>query len=98
MELKAKNRAYLRSLGVNIKPSVNIGKGEIDNSLINSINCALEAHELIKIKILQNNLDDIQTLISTLEEATSSSFVALTGKTILLYRQRKNNPTIVLPR
>ncbi len=98
MEILAKNRAYLRGLGAKLKPSLNLGKSEVDDSFLHALDRALDAHELVKIKVLQNNEDSLDDIISLIKEKTKCGLVAITGKTILLYRSNKKNPQIVLPR
>lgn len=98
MIILPKNRAYLRGLGAKIKPSLNLGKSEIDESFLSAFNNALKAHELVKIKVLQNNDEDLRDLANKIAEATDCGLVSITGKTLLFYRPREKDPTIVLPR
>ncbi len=94
----AKNRAYLRGLGAKLKPSLNLGKGEIDEAIIKALNNALKAHELIKIRVLQNSEEEISSLAEEIVTKTGSELVAITGKTILLYKRNEEKPLISLPR
>ncbi len=94
----AKNRAYLRGLGAKLKPSLNLGKGEIDEAIIKALSNALKAHELIKIRVLQNSEEEISSLAEAISEKTGSELVAITGKTILLYKRNEEKPLISLPR
>ena len=54
--------SYLRSLAVNIKPIVQIGKSGLSNEILTSIRNAADARELIKVNILQNS-DEVLSLI-----------------------------------
>ena len=47
--ITSKQRSYLRSLANNIEPIVQIGKEGIDERVLNQIDEALEARELIKL-------------------------------------------------
>lgn len=98
MTILPKNRAYLRGLGAKIKPSLNLGKNEIDESFIAAFDNALKAHELVKIKVLQNNGEDLEKIADEIVEATDSGLVGIIGKTILFYRPNKKDPKIILPR
>lgn len=98
MALLAKNRAYLRGLGSKLKPSLNLGKGEVDESFIKALVSALKAHELVKIRILQNSDEDLTSLSDKLAKESGSEIVAITGKTILLYKAKEKDPLIILPR
>ena len=52
--LTGKQKRYLRSLAHNIDPTFQIGKGGINENMIQQISETLEKRELIKIHILQN--------------------------------------------
>ena len=60
MEMNGKQKRYLRSLAVNIKPIVQIGKSGLSNEILTSIRNAADARELIKVNILQNS-DEVAT-------------------------------------
>lgn len=98
MTILPKNKAYLRGLGSKIKPSLNLGKSEIDEPFIHALENALVAHELVKIRVLQNSEEDVHELAEKMANCTNCGIVAITGKTILLFRQNDKNPIITLPR
>ncbi len=98
MTILPKNRAYLRGLGTKIKPSLNLGKSEIDDSFIHALENALVAHELVKIRVLQNSEQSVHDLAEEMASKSNSGLVAITGNIILLFRQNEKNPVIKLPR
>ena len=53
--LTSKQRAYLRSLAAGYDTIFQIGKGGIFEETLNQLSNALEARELIKIKVLENS-------------------------------------------
>ena len=53
--LTGKQRAYLRSLAHDIDPIFQIGKYGIEENFLIQVSQALEARELIKIKVLENS-------------------------------------------
>lgn len=79
----------LRSLGMNIKPTVTVGKGDVSENLIKSLDNALAANELVKIRVLNNSSEDIDDLINELKTETNSEFIEKKGHTILLYRKKE---------
>ena len=95
--LTGKQKRYLRSLAHNTDPTFQIGKGGINENMINQIDETLEKRELIKIRVLQNNFDDKNELATTLSEATNSEIVQVIGSMIVLYRESQENKEITLP-
>lgn len=57
MELTSKQRAQLRGLANSIDTILHIGKDGIGDNLIKQADDALEARELVKGKVLDNNID-----------------------------------------
>ncbi len=87
--INSKQRSKLRSLAHHLKPLVNIGKSGLVKGAILSIDQALESHELIKVKFIQNKegrdqfKNDVETLFS-------ASIVGSIGNTIILFRQNED--------
>ncbi|MBO4505993.1 MAG: ribosome assembly RNA-binding protein YhbY [Lachnospiraceae bacterium] len=98
--MTTKQRAYLKSLAMNIEPVYNIGKASITPEFTEGINEVIEARELIKISVLKNCADDPKELAQILAERTGAEVVQVIGKKIVLYRQAKNKEKrkIELPR
>lgn len=78
-------------------PIFQVGKGGINDHMIKSIAEALEVRELIKVSILNNNDDDKHAVAEELAEGTGAELVQLIGKTVILYKESKENKTIKLP-
>ncbi len=96
--ITSKQRAYLRGLSNNIPAIMQIGKGGMTENLIKTFSDALEARELIKIKVLENSGEDPKVVVNTLAEALGAEPVAATGRKIVLYRASSKQPVIELPR
>lgn len=95
--LTGKQKRYLRSLGHGLKPVINIGKGDITEALTKETSLALDAHELIKVKLLEASLLDRNEAAQELATATESEVAQVLGRTFLLYRQAQQ-PKIELPK
>lgn len=94
--LTGKQKRYLRSLGVNEKPVVIVGKEGLSTNLIDSALNALNARELIKVSVLKSFDGNIDTLAFDIAMHTKSSVVQQIGRTILLYKQARDSK-ILLP-
>ena len=96
--MTSKQRAYLRGLANKIDSIFQVGKNGISDNLIVQVNDALEARELIKLNVLETSPEGIQEIANTLSEATNSVLVQTVGNKITLYRPRKKNSKIQLPK
>ena len=84
--LTGKQARFLRGLGHKLQPVVMIGRQEVSAEVIAAVEEALQAHELIKIKLQEGCLTDRRTVADELSRATGSAVAQVLGKTILLYR------------
>lgn len=89
--LTGKQRAMLKAESHDYKPVVNIGKFSLTYDVINAVEEALEARELIKIKILNNNMDDPNEILQELLEKLGAEFVNHVGNIFTIYRKNEDN-------
>ena len=89
--MTSKQRAYLKGLAMTMDPILQIGKGGISPEVTQSVAEALAARELIKIHVLQNCMDDLGEMASTLAERTRSQVVQVIGRKIVLYKEGKDD-------
>ena len=93
MELTSKQRGQLRGLANSIDTIVQIGKDGIGENLIQQVNDALEARELIKGRVLENNIEyDARLAAQELAAATRSEVVQVIGTKFVLYRESHSKP------
>lgn len=95
--MTSKQRAYLKSLAMEMDPVVNIGKASITPELVIALDEAISKRELIKLSVLKNCIDDPKELANVIAERTHSEIVQVIGKKIVLYRKNKEKPRIELP-
>ena len=93
MELTSKQRAQLRGLANTMDTSLHIGKDGIGENLVKQADDALEARELIKGKVLENNIEyDARLAAQELAKATRSEVVQVIGTKFVLYRESHSKP------
>jgi len=93
MDLTSKQRAQLRGLANGIDTIIQIGKDGIGANLVKQADDALEARELIKGQVLDNNLEyDARTAAEALAKATRSEVVQVIGARFVLYRESHSKP------
>ena len=97
-DLTGKQRRHLRALGHHLGPVVQVGHEGVSDAVVRQADQQLESHELIKVKIGESSPQDRHDAAALLAERTHARVAQVLGRTALLYRPRKENPQIVLPR
>jgi len=95
--LTGKQKRFLRAEAHHLSPIFQVGKGGVNENMITQIKEALEVRELIKVSILQNNLDDKHEVAEDLAAGAGAELVQLIGHTVVLYKESRENKTIKLP-
>lgn len=85
-ELKGSQRKHLRGVAHSYKPLVQIGKEGLSASVLQAIDTAIEANELIKVKIAADR-DDRQQIVPVIEERLNCECVGTVGRIAILYRE-----------
>lgn len=94
--ITSKQRAYLRSLANDIDPIFQIGKNGIEETFIKQVVDALEARELIKIKVLENSGLGAREASDVICEKIGCEGVQAIGSKLVLYKQSTKKPKIEL--
>ena len=87
--LEGFQKRYLRGLAHGMKPVVLVGQKGLTHSLAVSIEEALDAHELIKVRFLDlKEKAGKKALGEAIEERSGSEMVGMTGHTAIFFRQQ----------
>ncbi|RBW70477.1 ribosome assembly RNA-binding protein YhbY [Bacillus taeanensis] len=95
--LTGKQKRFLRSKAHHLNPIFQVGKAGVNENLIQQIDDALEARELIKVSILQNCFEDKEDVAAELSSGAKAELVQVIGNTIVLYKESKENKQLELP-
>jgi RNA-binding protein len=95
-QLNVKQRQQLKGLAHSLDPVVMIGDKGLTESVVVEINRSLDAHELIKIRVLGDDRNYREELISKICDSCDSHLVQHIGKLIVIYRKHPKKPKIVL--
>ena len=95
--LTSKQRAYLRSLSMNLDTIFQIGKGGITEEICSQISNALEARELIKARVLDNSGYSAKEAAEEIASAIECDVVSCVGSKFVLYRESEKKKRIELP-
>ena len=97
MALTEKQRKHLRGLGHALKPAIQVGQAGVSEAVLAETDRALDAHELIKVRIAGMERDERNDALDAHAERTRSELVGRIGHTALLYRRNKEKTRIALP-
>lgn len=96
--MTSKQRAYLRGLANTLEPILHAGKGGISDAMIKQADDALEARELIKGKVLETAPATAREVAEEIAAKVNAQVVQVIGRTFVLFRQKKKDSQIKLPR
>lgn len=94
--LTSKQRAKLRAMGNPLDTIFQIGKSGIGEETVKQIANALEARELIKVRVLETCEFSAREAADALADAIGADVVAVTGTRFILYRESVNKKRIDL--
>lgn len=94
--LKSSQRAKLRAMANGIDPVVIIGKDGLGVNFVQTVDEALEARELIKVKLLETAPVTVREAADYAAERTGADVVQVIGTRFVLYRRRKKEPKIIV--
>ena len=95
--LTSKQRAYLRSLAVDLDTIVMVGKSGMSPELTKQADDALTARELIKGKVLETAPLSSREAAEQIAADVQADVVQVIGSKFVLYRKNEKEPKITLP-
>lgn len=96
LELNPAQRKFLKGLAHNLKPVVMIGNAGLTDAVLKEITKSLAAHELIKIRVLNDNREERETWLQAICQSVGCAPVQHIGKLLLVYKPA-DKPQIKLP-
>ena len=95
-ELTGKERRNLRALGHALSPVVQLGKSGLSQGVTDELQRALDAHELIKVRVLAECPLDRAQAGERIAAVTHCSLIQTLGGILLLYKPNLDKPKISL--
>jgi RNA-binding protein len=96
MSLSKSQLRHLKGLAHHLKPVVRVGQHGIREAVLEELEQALDAHELIKVKIAAEKAERIE-IIQEMVEASGAELVQHIGQMAVLFRRNEKKPKIALP-
>lgn len=88
--LTSKQRARLRGCANKMDTILQVGKDGINHNLVRQVIDALNARELIKLRVLENSPVSAREAAFQLAEDTESESVQVIGTRFVLYKRNKD--------
>ena len=92
--LTPKQKRDLKGLASTLTTRYQVGKNDISDTLIDMLNKALVAHELIKIDVMKGCTLPVMEVAIDLSNKLNAELVTVMGRVIVLLRRNKENPKI----
>lgn len=92
--LTPKQKRDLKGLASTLTTRYQVGKNDISSTLIDMLDKALTAHELIKIDVMKGCTLPVMEVAIDLSNKLNSELVTVMGRVIVLFRRNKDNPKI----
>ncbi|EOT29049.1 ribosome assembly RNA-binding protein YhbY [Enterococcus saccharolyticus] len=86
MELRGKQKRFLRSEAHHLQPIFQVGKGGVNDAMVAQIGEALEKRELIKVSLLQNTDEIAEDVAAELEAALNCDIVQIIGRVLVVFK------------
>lgn len=99
--LNSKQRAFLRARANTLETIFQVGRAGVTEGVAAQTSSALDTHELIKLRVLENSLLTAGEAAAALAEETGADVVQTIGTRFVLYRANPKLPEerrIVLPK
>ncbi len=94
--LTPQQRKFLKAQAHGLKPVVMIGNAGLTEAVLNETVRSLAAHELIKIRVLNDDREARETWLKEICEQLDCAPVQHIGKLLLIYKPAEK-PRLVLP-
>lgn len=92
--LTQNEKKQLKALASKETVKYQVGKNEITDTVIDVLNKALTARELIKIDVLKGATDPVMEIALDLSSKLNADIVQVVGRVIVLFRRNKDKPKI----
>ena len=98
MVITAAQKRFLRSKAHHLKPVVMVGQHGLSENVMHEINLALDAHELIKVKLGVGDREEKKKILGEVIVNSKTELIQSIGHVAVLFRRNHKKPKIELPK
>lgn len=91
MTMRGKDRAELRSEAHHLRPTVRVGHHGVTDTVLQSLDEALAARELVKVQVERNAPESVKDTATALATTLRAEVIQVIGRKTTLYR---HNPEL----
>ena len=85
-------RRTLRGAGHHLSPVVHVGKEGVTPAVLQQLSGALDAHELVKVKVGTESPEDRFEAAERMGQEAGAHIAQVLGRTVLVYRRHPEKP------
>ena len=82
---------------MSLEPVVYLGKASVTDAVVAEVRAAIEARELVKVKLLESVHGDRHDIAAEVAKAADAELVQVIGRHFLLFRRNPEKPRVALP-
>jgi RNA-binding protein len=97
MPLTPAQKRYLRGFAHALKPVVLVGQKGVTPALLGELDGALSHHELVKVKLADDDRESRRASIEAIRAASGAELVQSIGRTASFYRHNPKRSQFSLP-
>jgi RNA-binding protein len=94
--LSTSQRRWLKSKAHTLRPTVWVGEDGIVAGTVGAVMDALATHELIKVRLRRP--ESKADIADSVAQSAFAHLVDVVGHTVILYREREEDPALILPK
>ena len=96
--LSAHQKRYLRAFAHALNPVILVGQRGLTPALLKELDGALDHHELVKVKLANNDRESRAESIERIRASSGAEIVQTIGGVACLYRRHPREPKFDLPK
>ncbi len=89
MPISKERQRSLKAQAHALKPVVMLGQKGLTEAVLSEIKIALEAHELIKVKVAAEDKEERQAVVAEILTACSAELIGIIGHIAIIYRKKE---------
>ena len=97
MPLTQSQKRFLRSQAHQLRPVVMLGQHGLTDNVLAELEGALDAHELVKVRISGADRAERYGVIDEMVRRTGADLIQSIGHVAVLFRRNRRKPKIALP-